>query len=75
VTTTAAVSGDDLHALGPVCALVIPLKGLQVVPVQLGEGIHQVGAQKGVDIRRNKSAISGSILGPVRVVTHASTAA
>ena len=75
MTTAAAVFDDDLHALGPVCALVIPLKGLQMVPSQLGEGVHHVCAQKGVDILRNKSAISGSVLGPVRVVAHAPTAA
>ena len=46
-----------------------------MVSSQLGEGVHQVGAQKGIDILRNKSAISGSVLGPVRVVAHASTAA
>ena len=74
-TTTAAVSEDDLHAFGPVCALVVPLKGLQMVPSQLGEGVHHVGAQKGIDILRNKSVMSGSVLGPVRVVAHASTAA
>ena len=42
---------------------------------QLGEGVHHVGAQKGTDVLWNKSAISGAVLGPVRVVAHASTAA
>ncbi len=74
-TSTAAVSDDDLHALGPVCALVIPLKGLQMVPSQLGKCVHHMGAQKGTDVLWNKSAISGAVLGPVRVVAHASTAA
>ena len=41
---------------------------------QLGEGVHHVGAQKGTDVLWNKSAISGAVLGPVRVVAHASTA-
>ena len=58
-----------------VCALVIPLKGLQMVSSQLGEGVHHVGAQKGTDVLWNKSAISGAVLGPVRVVAHALTAA
>ena len=73
--TTTAVSDDDLHALGPVCALVIPLKGHQMVPSQLGKCVHHMGAQKGTDVLWNKSAISGAVLEPVRAVAHASTAA
>ena len=64
----------DLHADGPVCAVVVPLKRRQMIAAQLGEGVYHVGTQKGIDILRNKSAISGPVLGPVRVVAHASTA-
>ena len=39
-----------------------------MIAAQLGEGVYHVGAQKGIDILRNKSAISGPVLGPVRVV-------
>ena len=59
----------------PVCALVIPLKGLQIVPSQLGKCVHHMGAQKGTDVLWNKSAISGAVLGPVHIAAHASTAA
>ena len=74
-TRTAAVSNDDLHALGPVCTLVIPLKGHQMVLSQLGKCVHHIGGQKGTDVLWNKSAISGAVLEPVRVVAHAATAA
>ena len=65
----------DLHASGPSSALVVPLKRHQVVPAQIGEGVYHVGAQEGIDVLRNKSAFSGSVLSPVRVVAHAATAA
>ena len=74
-TRTAAVSNDDLHALGPVCTLVIPLKGHQMVLSQLGKCVHHIGGQKGTDVLWNKSAISGAVLEPVRVAAHAATAA
>ena len=74
-TRTAAVSNDDLHALGPVCTLVIPLKGHQMVLSQLGKCVHHIGGQKGTDVLWNKSAISGAVLKPVRAVAHAATAA
>ncbi len=74
-TRTAAVSNDDLHALGPVCTLVIPLKGHQMVLSQLGKCVHHIGGQKGTDVLWNKSAISGAVLEPVRAVAHAATAA
>ena len=50
---------------------VIPLKRRQLVPAQLSEGVHHIGAQKEINILRNKSAISGSVLGPVHVAAHA----
>ena len=51
--------------------LVFLLKRRQLVPAQFGEGVHYVDAQKEINILRNKSAISGSVLGPVHVAAHA----
>ena len=60
----------DSHPFAPWRGLVVPLEGLDVIALQCGEGVDVVGAQGGVHILGHELAGPGSVLGPVRIVTH-----
>ena len=66
---------DSSQSRAPVCAVVVPLKGFQVVSGELGEGVDQVSTQRRIDVLREELAAARPVLGPVGVVAHDSSTA